>query len=79
MRHRSRKIIERHLPSVGTILVASFGGKRYHAEIIESPNLPEGRAVKSNNVSYSSMSGAAQAITRRPTNGWLFWKISHMP
>jgi hypothetical protein len=75
MNKRQRRRIERHLPSVGTILEGQYHKKRYNAKIVESPNFPDGRAVSSDNILYRSMTAAAKAVTKQSTNGWLFWRI----
>jgi hypothetical protein len=72
---RQRRRIERHLPSVGTILEGQFNKKRYNAKIVESPNFPDGKAVSFANVLYGSMTAAAKAVTKQSTNGWRFWRI----
>ena len=76
MGKRPRSKIERHLPAVGTILVAHYKGNQYTAKIVESPAFPEKKAVDFDGVLYKSMTGAAIAITRCSTNGWSFWKVT---
>lgn len=66
--------MERHLPPVGTSLVAEFKGKRYNAVIVEARDFPEEKAVKFDNILYRSMTAAARAVTKQSTNGWRFWK-----
>ena len=76
---KQRTRIERHLPPAGTILEGQFNKKQYKAKIVESPNLPEGKAVNFENVLYRSMTAAAKAATKQSTNGWRFWKIAGQP
>ena len=75
MSTRPRKKIERHLPPVGTNLVAQFKQKQYQAKIVKKTDFPEGKAVSFDNVLYKSLTSAAIAVTKNSTNGWLFWKI----
>ena len=75
MGKRPRRKIERHLPPVGTNLVAQFKKKPYQAKIVASPEFPEGRAVSFENVLYISLTGAAKAVTKQSVNGWRFWRI----
>ena len=75
MVRKPRSIIERQLPPVGTSLVGRRLGKEYHAAIVSDHNSPLGRAVKYEGVLYRSLTGAAKAITKQPTNGWRFWKF----
>jgi len=75
MGERPRTKIERHLPTVGTLLVAHYKGKQYTAKIVDSCDFPEKKAVNSDDVLYKSMTGAAIAVTGCSTNGWSFWKI----
>ena len=72
---RRRKKIERHLPPVGTNLVAQYKKKQYQAKIVKNPDFPEGKAVSFDNVLYRSLTGAAKAITKVSWNGWIFWKV----
>ena len=75
MGRRYRKEIERHLPPVGTNLVAQYKKKQYQAKIVQNTDFPEGKAVSFDNVLYKSLTGAAVAVTKNSTNGWLFWQI----
>lgn len=65
---------ERHLPAIGTRLMADFKGKRYEAVVVEAPEFPEKRGVKYNKIMYRSMTAAARAATGNSVNGWRFWK-----
>jgi len=76
MGKRPRKKIERHLPAIGTILVAHYKGNQYTAKIVENPDFPEKIAVNFNEVRYKSMTAAAIAVTGCSTNGWSFWKVT---
>ena len=75
MVRKPRSIIERQLPPVGTSLVGRRLGTEYHAVIVSDPESPLGRAVKYEGALYRSLTGAAKAITKQPTNGWRFWKF----
>ncbi len=75
MAKTQRRKIERHLPSVGTILEAQFNKRQYKAKIVENPSFSDGKAVSFDNVQYRSMTAAAKAATKQSTNGWRFWKI----
>jgi len=68
--------IERHLPSVGTSMVATFHRKQYKAVVVEASEFPEKKGVKYGQVVYRSMTAAANAITHTPVNGWRFWRIA---
>lgn len=72
---RKRKKIRRILPLVGTKVKGKFFDKIYIAEIVFSKNLPNKKGVKYSGKVYPSMTAAAVAITKQPTNGWRFWKI----
>ena len=72
---RKRMKITRELPEVGTILNGKFKRVMYKAEVVSDPNKPNTKAIKYSGVNYSSMTSAAKAITKQPTNGWRFWKI----
>ena len=75
MTRKPRSKILRHLPSVGSSLTGKFWGNEYHAVIVEDPNSTQGKAVKYEGVLYKSLTAAAKAITKQPTNGWRFWKF----
>ena len=75
MSTRSQKIMERHLPPIGTNLVAQYKKKQYQAKIVAEPAFREGKAVRFDDVLYKSLTSAAQAVTKNSRNGWLFWKI----
>jgi len=68
MGKRPRSKIERHLPAVGTILVAHYKGKQYTTKIVESPDFSGKKAVDFDDVLYKSMTGAAIAVTGCSTN-----------
>lgn len=73
---RQRTKIIRTLPSIGTELKGRFKGTSYMAEIVKDESKPKGIAIKFTGRLYRSMTAAAQAITKQPTNGWRFWKVS---
>jgi hypothetical protein len=75
-KRKSAVKIERHLPSVGTLLVATYNGKRYEAVVVESSEFPERKGIEYGQVVYRSMTAAANAITHTSVNGWLFWRIA---
>lgn len=64
----------RELPPVGTTLSATHKGKTHTATIVETKDLPVGRAVRSGDQLFSSLSAAGKAITGHATNGWRFWR-----
>jgi hypothetical protein len=72
---RKRTKIDRELPPVGTVLNGKFMGVSYKARIVSDKTSPVGRAVKHEDRVYPSMTAAAKAITKQPTNGWRFWKF----
>ncbi len=72
---RKRTKIDRELPPVGTVLNGKFKGVAYKARIVSDKTNPAGRAVKYEDRVYPSMTAAAKAITKQPTNGWRFWKF----
>ena len=72
---RQRQRIERLLPPVGTVLRASRSGIKYKATIVSAPEMKGGKAVKLDNKVYTSLSGAARAVTGHMINGWKFWHI----
>ena len=74
MARKPRSKIERQLPPVSTSLTGSFFRAEYHAIIVTSPESSVGRAVEYEGTLYSSLTGAAKAITKQATNGWRFWK-----
>ena len=53
----------------GTELRARYKGQEYIAYVID------GRTLGLNENQYSSLSGAAMAITHGPVSGYAFWKI----
>jgi len=67
--------IERILPPINTILEASRGGSSYQARIVAAPDIKAGRGVQYGDQVFSSLSGAARAITGTMVNGWKFWRI----
>ena len=71
---RQRKKIARQLPPVGTTLTGRSRGQSHTAVIVEAKDRPGGRAVKYGDQLFASLSAAAKAVTRHPTNGWLFWR-----
>ncbi len=75
MEKRTLRRIERQLPAVGTKLNRNFKGVTYKAKIVADKSESTGRAIEYSSKKYRSMSSAAKAITKQPTNGWLFWKI----
>lgn len=75
MKKRVKLKIVRDLPSVGTKLIGTFFGKIYGAKIVSDKTTASGKAVEYNAVKYPSMTSAAKAITKQPTNGWRFWKF----
>lgn len=72
---RKRTKIVRILPSIGTSLIGKFKGTPYKAQIVKDEAKPNGKAIKFAGRLYPSMTAAAEAITKQPTNGWRFWKI----
>jgi hypothetical protein len=75
MEKRIRRTIERELPAVGTKLNGKFMGITYKAKIVADKSGSIGKAVEYAGTKYGSMSAAARAITKQPTNGWRFWHI----
>ena len=71
---RQRKKVARQMPPVGTTLTARHKGQPHTAVIVEAKDRPAGRAVKYGDQLFASLSAAANAVTRHPTNGWLFWR-----
>jgi hypothetical protein len=77
VKKRSRRTIDRELPPVGTELKGKFkGAGGYKAKIVKDPNCPTKRLIEFNGKLYPSMTAAAIAITKQPTNGWRFWKLN---
>lgn len=77
MGKRERRKIDRELPPVGTELSGKFKGVcGYKAKIVKDSNCPTKKLIKFNGKLYTSMTAAAIAITKQPTNGWRFWKFS---
>lgn len=72
---RVRKKIERELPPIGTVLHGKFKGEPYEAKIEKDDSSRNGRSIKFEGKLYPSMTAAAKAITKQPTNGWRFWKF----
>jgi hypothetical protein len=72
---RKRMKIDRELPPIGTLLNGKFMGASYKARIVSDKTSPVGRAVKYEDRVYQSVTAAAKAITKQPTNGWRFWKF----
>jgi hypothetical protein len=50
-------------------------GITYKAKIVADKSGSIGKAVEYAGTKYGSMSAAARAITKQPTNGWRFWHI----
>jgi len=75
MQKKPRTKIERHLPPVGTTLVANYKKTQYKAKIVEKQDFPEHKAVSFDNSLYKTMTAAAVAVTKHSINGWDFWKI----
>ena len=76
MGEKHRNKIERHLPEIGTTLVAHYKRKQYTAKIVKKSDFPEKKAVYFNEVRYKSMTAAAIDVTCYSTNGWSFWKVT---
>ena len=70
-----KKKIIRKLPPTGTQFIRQWKGKYYTAIIVEDKSMPSGKTIECRGRFYSSMSAAAVAITKQPTNGWRFWKL----
>jgi len=68
---RSKRI----LPPIGTKLKGKFMGREYLAEVVEAPQLKEGRGISYEGKLFSSMTAAAKEITRQSVNGWRFWRL----
>jgi len=66
---RKRTNIKRRLPPVGTKLIGKFFGKPYNAQIVADKNISMRKGIYYNGKIYSSMTTAAIAITKQPTNG----------
>ncbi len=75
MKKRARAKITREMPAIGSILVGKFKGVPYRAKIVKDAGSQNGKAIEYSGAKYSSMTAAAKAITKQPTNGWRFWKI----
>jgi hypothetical protein len=75
MSKRKREKIIRELPAIGTALIGKFMGKSYQAEIVKDESSPKKRAILYKGKLFPSMTAAAIAITKQPTNGWRFWKF----
>ena len=50
-------------------------GKSYIATIVEAKDLPAGRALRSGEQLFDSLSAAGKAITGPSVNGWRFWQL----
>lgn len=75
MKKRARAKIDREIPAIGTVLIGKFKGVPYRAKIVKDAGSQNGKAIEYSGVKYSSMTAAAKAITKQPTNGWRFWKV----
>lgn len=75
MKKRTRTKIAREIPAIGSVLIGKFKGVPYRAKIVKDAGGHSGKAVEYAGAKYSSMTAAAKAITKQPTNGWRFWKI----
>jgi len=64
----------RELPAIGTALSARHKGKSYTATIIEAKDARAGRALRSGEQLFDSLSAAGKAITGHSVNGWRFWQ-----
>ena len=67
---------EHKLPKVGSIWEKSFKKRRYVMKVVAAPN---GVAYEVDGRRFKSPSGAAESITKREVNGWVFWKIEKNP
>ena len=65
----------RGLPKVGTELNVQYNGKDFKAKIINDNDTWKGKVLIFEGKKYNSLSVAAQAITKYPTNGWKFWTV----
>ena len=72
---KKRYRIERTLPPINTDLEARRGSSTYQAHIVSAPNIKGGKGVQYGDQVFSSLSGAARAITGTMVNGWKFWHI----
>ena len=75
MGRRNRRRIVRALPPVGTKLTGRFKGITYNSKIVEDKSNASGKAVLYLGQKYRTLTAAAVAITKQPTNGWRFWKF----
>jgi hypothetical protein len=75
MKKRNRDKIIRELPAIGTALEGKFKGIPYKAKIVKDESSPKKRAILYNGKLFPSMTAAAEAITKQPTNGWRFWNF----
>jgi len=75
MEKRIRRKIVRKLPPINSKLTGKFKGLIYKAKIVSDKSEPTGKAIEYAGAKYGSMTAAAQAITKQPTNGWRFWKV----
>lgn len=71
---RRRGAKSRELPPVGTTLSARHKGKSYTASVVEAKDLPAGRALRSGDRLFTSLSAAGKSITGHSVNGWRFWQ-----
>jgi hypothetical protein len=68
--------IEHEVPEPGSVYRHTFKGQEHVMTVVKEAG--EIRFLVSGR-SYPSPSGAAVAITGKPTNGWLFWNIVKAP
>ncbi len=61
---------ERKLPMAGMIFTRKFKDKKYSLTVIELDGKIQYELGKE---IFNSPTGAAQSITKNPTNGWNFW------
>ena len=55
----------------GETLQATHSGDEYRAAV-----LPDGRVRIADGTKFNSLSGAADHVTQRSSNGWQFWKVA---
>ena len=63
---------ERKLPQSGSSFSRTFKGETYTMEVVKEAG---GVRYKVGREVYSSLSGAAKAITKTDVNGWVFWGL----
>lgn len=61
-------------PAAGLVERAVTLRKVYKGQVYVARLLPNG-TIRFGGKAYSSPSGAAKAIRKRPTNGWSFWRM----